>query len=414
MPAQVALYQEVEQQMMAVTAEAGLRVTSVRRLALLVTGILAAKTCVLAQVAAELDTLKLTQAQWAESIARRLRRTLNDARLTAETCYEPVLPRVLDWPALLRGQRRVVLIIDESTNEDRLHLVRVSLAYWGGSLPLAWAVWEQNQPLPDGYYWQTVDAILARVAALLPVGVEVVVVADRAYDIPAFIDRVAAYGWHWVVRCKAASSLRWQDHQGREHELRALVQRHLPAPGRRWTGRGRVFKAAGWRDAGVVGVWAPGQAERLVVLTDLAPRWAVLRLYGQRSWTEPGFRNDKTKGWQWEASQVQGVAHHERLLLGMAWASLIALCVGVRAAQERLAALAARPIRVVAGQPRPGKPQHARESLFTLGLRQVRRWLYHPWAGAFPWRLAAVATASWTDQWQFHQGYRFIFQTVRP
>jgi hypothetical protein len=414
MPAQNALYQEVEQQMLTITAEADLRITSVRRLALLVTGIIAAKSCVLTQVAAELEALKLTQATWAESITRRLRRTLNDPALTANTCYAPVLPRVIDWPAVLRGSRRVVLIVDESSKEDEIHLVRISLAYWGGSLPLAWAVWEQNQPLPAGHYWATVDAILDRIAALLPAGLEVVVVADRAYDIPAFIDRISAKGWHWVVRCKAGSSLRWRDAQGREWALRALVERHLPSPGRRWKARGQVFKAAGWRVASVVGLWAPGQAERLVVLSDLPAQWAILRLYGRRFWIEPGFRNDKSRGWQWEDSQVQGVAHHERLLLGLAWASLVTLCLGVQEAQRRVDALAERPIRVRAGRPAPAQPQHARESLFTLGLRRVRHWLYQAWAGAFPWRLADLDTDSWTAQWQCHQAYRLIFQTVRP
>lgn len=414
MPAHVGLYQEVEQQMLRSTTAAGLRITSVRRLALLVTGIIAAKSCVLAQVAAELEVLKLTQATWAESITRRLRRTLNDPALTAATCYEPVLPRVIDWPAVLRGSRRVVLIVDESSKADQIHLLRVSLAYWGGSLPLAWAVWAQNQPLPDGSYWQTVDALLARIAALLPAGLEVIVVADRAYDIPAFVDRIRAKGWHWVVRGKVGSSLRWRDGQGREWALRALVACHLPGPGRRWKARGQVFKAAGWRDASVVGVWAPGHAERLVVLSDLPAQWAVLRLYGRRFWIEPGFRADKRKGWQWEASQVQGVAHHERLLLGMAWASLVTLCLGVQEAQRRLAALAERPIRVRAGRPCPGQPQHARDSLFTLGVRRVRQWRSQAWAGALPWRLADLDTESWTAQWQFHQAYRLIFQTVRP
>ena len=275
MPAQNALYQEVERQMTTITTEADLRSTSVRRLALLVTGIIAAKSCVLAQVAAELEALKLTEAHWTESITRRLRRPRNDPALTAATCYEPVLARVIDWPAVLRGSRRVVLIVDESSKEDEVHLFRVSLADWGGSLPLAWAVWEQNQPLPDGYYWQTVDALLARLAALVPAEVEVIVVADRADDIPAFVDRIASYGWQWVVRCTAGSSLRWRDYQGREGALRDLVARHLPGPGRRWKARGQVVTAAGWREASVVGVWAPGHAERLVVLSDLPAHWAV-------------------------------------------------------------------------------------------------------------------------------------------
>ena len=111
--------------------------------------------------------------------------------------------------------------------------------------------------------------------------------------------------------------------------------------------------------------------EPLVVITDLPPRWALLRLYERRFWSEPGCRNDKRKSWQWEASQVQGVAHHERLLLGMAWARLVVLCVGVEEAQRRLTAVQARPWRKRLRQVR-----HARERVFTLGLRALRRWLY--------------------------------------
>ena len=44
-------------------------------------------------------------------------------------------------------------------------------------MPVAWAVWEQNQPLPDGAYWQQVDRLLATAAALIPTDLPVVVTA---------------------------------------------------------------------------------------------------------------------------------------------------------------------------------------------------------------------------------------------
>ena len=393
MPAQVPLDQEVEAQIKRITAPRRLRVTAVRRLALLVTGVIAAKSGVINQVAAELDALGVTRASSAESIARRLRRTLGDARLEPQACYAPVLAEVLDWPAILQGGRRLVLALDESSKGDEVHLLRVSLPYRGASLPLAWALWPQNEPLPAGQFWATVEAVLDRVAALLPADLEVVLLADRAFDIPAFVDRVAARGWHWVVRCKANGALRFQDRAGREQELRAVVRRHLPAPGRCWKGRGRVFKDAGWRDASVVALWGRGYDEPLVLLTDLPPRWRVARLYQRRGWVEPGFRNDKKRGWHWEESQVRGVAHHERLLLALAWASLVMLCLGAAAAAARLAARLAR-----------GAPQrpavHARESLFTLGLQRARQWLYRPWTVAFRWRLPHLDGDSWTRQWQ--------------
>ena len=48
---------------------------------------------------------------------------------------------------------------------------------------------------------------------------------------------------------------------------------------------------------------------------------------------EPGFRIDKTSGWQWEASQVTDLDHVERLLVAMAWATLFVLCLGLTEAR---------------------------------------------------------------------------------
>ncbi len=412
MSAPCPIFQEVFQRIRTTAAPRQLPYAACCRLALLVTGILAAKSSVLAQIAAELDALRLTRASTADSIARRLRRTLNDPHLTPAVCYTPVLEEVIDWPHLLAGSRRVVLVIDESSKADEIHLLRVSLPYWGGSLPLAWSVWEQNVPLPAGEYWRQVDAVLASVARLVPPNLEVIVVADEFFAIPPFVDRLHAYGWHWAIRITPNGSHRFRDQQGRETRLGARVRQQLRQPGQRWKGRGEVFKDAGWYPASIVAVWALGTDEPLVVLSDLPPCWSVLRHYDRRFWTEPGFRNDKRKGWQWEDSQVQGVEHHARLLLGMAWATLVTLCLGVEAARARLAAEAARPVD--AGR-QPGRPRHARESVFTLGLRQLRAWLYRTWHQALTWHLPEVDSASWSDRWHQQQAHRLIFSLpVRP
>lgn len=410
MPAHQPLFQQILGQIQTIARPAHIRASSLRRLALLVSGLVAAKHAALAQIAAEVQALQLTHTSCSEHVERRLRRALGDAQLQPRTCYAPAVQQAVDWHALRASQRWVTVIVDESTKADQLHLLRASLAYRGGSLPLAWAVWEQNTPLPDGRYWTELDAVLDHVAAILPADVPVLVLADRAFDIPPFIDRLRARGWHWIVRLKARSSLRLQDQQGREGSVADYVQRHLGRPGQRWKTRGRVFKRAGWREASVVGVWGVGEAEPLVVLTDLPPRWRVVRQYERRFWIEAGFRSDKARGWQWEASQVRGVGHHQRLLLAMAWASLLSLCVGVREATARLQGLA-RPAR---RHPGTSKPQHARQSLFTLGLHAVRQWLYHRTDAALPWILPEPDAPSWNAQWYQAQAYRYIFQSVRP
>jgi hypothetical protein len=403
------LFQEVCQRIRATAARREVPDASVARLGLLVTGIVAARSCVLRRVAAELDGLGLTAARGAESVERRLRRALNDEHLRAAD-YRAAVRATVDWPAAAAGGR-VLLAVDDSSQDERLHLLRVGLCYWGGSLPLAWAVWEQNVAQPAGHYAAALERVLDEAAAALPPGAAVVLTADRAFEGAPFADRAAARGWHWAVRAKARADLRFRERRGRERPLRELLRERLPGPGRRWKARGEVFKGAGWRAASVVAAWAPGAAEPLVVLTDLPPRWEVLRLYGCRFWIEPGFRADKAGGWQWERSQVRGPARQARLLLALAWATLAMLCLGHQAAQARLDA--------VAGPPRPGrrppKPQPPRESLFSLGLRAARRWLYRAAPLALRWTLAAPTLHSWQARWYAAQALRYIFfSPVRP
>lgn len=384
--------------------------SSLERLAALSTGILGASSCVLKQVASELHSLALGPAQ-AESIERRLRRTLNDPHLRHETIYAPLLQRLVAWEHLSGPGHPLVLAIDESSKADEIHLFRASFTFQGSAVPLAWAIWQQNAPLAQGAYWQYVDAVLETVATMVPAETEVVAVADRAFDIPPFVDRVAALGWHWVVRAKAKGTLRFRDHQGREHALKDLIARSVRHPGQRWKARGWIFKESGWREASVVALWAAGEDEPLVVLTDLPPRWSVLALFGRRFWVEPGFRNDKKRGWKWESSQVQGVEHHQQLLMGMAVATLVALCLGIQEGKVRLARLETRPITVGGTA---GLPRKAKESLFTLGVARAKRWLYGNLPQVGRWLIVELGPASWSQTWHAHQSYRYIFHRPLP
>ena len=389
-----------------------------RRLAVLVTAVLLTQTTVVARLAARVVALGLTEASSAEGAARGLRRVLSDARLGGGQAYRRVLAATVEWQAYRRTHQPVVLIVDESSRGAHLHLLRVGLAYWGGSVPVAWALWEQNVPLPAGAYWGQLERVLAQARTVVPADLPVVVTADRAYDVPAFVDRVAAVGpgWHWVVRAKARGSVRYRTRQGQDIGLRQVVQRYLPRPGRRWKGRGALWKGAGWREASVVGMWAAHEREPVVVVTDLPARWEVLAHYDRRFWIECGFRSDKSHGWDWEESGVQGQEHHTVLVLALAWATLITMSTGSTEVATRLARLRARP----ALTPQHGGGwwgrmiEHARHSVFTLGLCSLPRWMApHP-PTALPWHLPTPTTRSWNDHWKQAQIIRNLNVPVRP
>jgi hypothetical protein len=412
MPASHPLYQEVQTRIKESLVGHGIRQSSVTRLALLVSGLVEGERATPRRLAQAIERLGVTRARTVESIQRRLRRSWRDANLTAARCYHPVVRQVVAEVVAADPTQPLVLIVDESSHTDRVHLLRLSLAYRGGSLPLAWASWAQNQPLGSGAYWQWVRQVLAEAATLVPGDAVGIVVADRAYDVPRFVDCVSAQGWHWVVRAKANSALRFRDATGAEQRLATLVRDHVATPGQCWTTSGDVFKTAGWRAARVSAVWAAGQAERLVVLADPRTPAAALAVYDRRFWIEPGFRNDKAVGWDWEAAQVRGLAAHAVLLLALAWATLLVLALGAQVAAERLALAAARPPRP-AGARRPKRWEHARDSLFSLGRQELRRWLTRHAVGQLGWRLPDPHAPSWTAQWTALQQQRYA-QTVPP
>lgn len=408
MPAQGELYAVVERKLQEVLGGEGLRVTTVRRLALLIVGLLGARSSVLNRMATGLWERGVSTAEQ-PSILRRLRRALGDRLVHATTCYEPAVRALVDWEGLRRRGKPAILALDESSQDDRVHLLRMSLTYWGTALPLAWEIWPQNVAMEDGAYWHKIDQVLVRTAAIIPLGLGVIVTADRAFDVAALVDRLTARGWHWVIRLRAAGKHRFLDHQGREHSLRALIERHVAAPGQRWKARGRIFKGAGWRDASIVAVWTPGHKERLVVITDLPPRWEVLGHYDRRFWIETGFRTDKSSGWHWEESRVADLDRQRRLLVAMAWATLLVLVLGLAQARSSLAALDRPPPRG-----RPPRPQPPRESLFSQGLRLAHRWLARASFPPFPWLLSHLTSRSWFSRWRHAQSRRFLFPQSVP
>ena len=338
--------------------------SSRQRLALLVSGIIEARSSRPARMAAAICNRGLSSAQ-PESIERRLRRAQNDPELQAHICVDPLVRQQLQ----ASRSTGLVLLLDPTCQDDRLVLVMASVWYRGRSLPLAWTSWPANQPLTGAGFWERIEGLLAHVARLLPAGVAVTWLADRAFGTPHFTDVLARYGWHWVVRVQGQT--RYRDRTGREQRLRDLVR----GRGQRAKGRGEVFKKQGWRRASVVAVWGRRHAAPLLLVSDQPIGWEMVGLYRQRYGTEGTYRDYKSDGWELEQSQVTNVAHVERLLIGLAWASWLVTWVGAQRAAEYLQ-------RPATGQRRT-RPDAAKYSLFALGLRTFRcdlaRWSIHDW-----------------------------------
>ena len=360
------------------------------RLTVLVSGILKGQAASPARIAQASQGLNERGVQ-AESLERRVRRIENDPKLQASTCFAPLVKAQLAQA----HPRQLWLILDPSLQEDRVVLVSLNAWYRGRSLPLVWTIWPANQPLEGDRFWQRVAELLEQAAQLLPAGVRITVLADRAFGTPAFTDRVAAQGWHWIVRVQGQTHYR--DRCGRESSLAELVHQ----AGQRWKGSGLVFKKAGWRPASVVVYWGRRYRSPLCLVSDQPAEWELIGEYRRRFSIEPSFRDWKSYGWQWEQGQVTCLEHVQRLLVGMAVATWLTVLVGAHQAYALL-------IQPPSPQ-RQTRPWWGKRSLFRLGLEL--------WAQCFaeglpPWLRACLPdwdAPNWSRQITAHSVHAFIF-----
>jgi len=388
MPASQQVYQQIDhwlEQHVAAQVDPSTR----QRLALLVCGLLHSKNAAPAQMAQAIKTLGLSGAK-AESIERRIRRLENDPEVSAALCLHPLVRAHLGKVQAPQVQQ-LFLIVDATTQEDRVVLLSVALWYRGRALPLAWAAGPAQEPLQEERLWQRVAQLLEVVAGLLPSGVALVWLADRAFGTPAFTDVVQAHGWHYIVRVQ--DQTRWQSAPpappAAPQAVRALVQ----CPGQRTKRRGCVFKKRGWRTATVLVLWGRRCASPLCLVSDLKPRWELAAWYRRRFPIEATFRDYKSAGWQWERGQVTALAHVERLLVGMALATWVVLCAGTQVAAEFLA-------QRVRG--RRSVPWEGKRSLFTLGLQRLQELLSGACRSVLQWELSQWNAPHWQAQIHCH------------
>src|ERR1700736_5327590 len=196
MPPQV-LYQRLCQQLQACVPDLG--VWPRRRLALLVTGLLLARHTALPRVAAHLR--RVTPTAQADSIERRLRRTLAQTEWNAPVIFEGVARASLR--RLPRG--RCVLMLDDTEKTDQCTLSTLALAYGGRALPLAWCRWSGKL---HGAYWKQVSQLFDQAQSLLPPQVQPLVLADRGLALPMLVNLIQQHGWDFLLRVQGNTTLR--------------------------------------------------------------------------------------------------------------------------------------------------------------------------------------------------------------
>ena len=320
-------------------------------LALFSLGVVLARQCQLSRVAEELAFMGK-----AETVERRLRRWLSNARLDLAICCQAWMR----WVFSQYTSQRPILLVDETKLGKRIGVLMVSLAYRGRAIPLVWCCYVANSEAdyPAEGQVGVIKRLLQQVQSVLPPDCRPVVQADQGIgNSSKLMKAVQALSMSYLMRVKKSSV--FTSRRGKRMVLSALCK-----PGESWCGAGTLFVTYGSQVRCIVHVlWDKGYDDMWCLATN--DRHLKARDYALRMWQEESFRDLKRGGWQWNASFVRDPQRAARLILVLALAYAWVLTQGAlvltRDENEQR--------QITSGR-------RCKYSIFRLGLRLVKRLLY--------------------------------------
>jgi hypothetical protein len=251
--------------------------------------------------------------------------------------------------------REVTIMLDGCfVHGEALQMLRLSLSHCYRALPLAWEV-----VASPGLVELTVcEAMLEHVAKLLSRTRRVTFLADRGFRDRDWARKCRTLGWEYIIRIANTTYITFSD--GRQI---AVDQLGVKPGQRRYFPNVRLTREADWC-CNIAITWTRATtkcpAELCVVMTNLHADGWVLRHYLKRMHIEESFRDEKSGGFDLEATHLSDPKRLDTLLLAIAVAVLWIYELGEQVIRDE--------------RRKEIDPGHKRQlSVFQLGWRQLRR-----------------------------------------
>jgi hypothetical protein len=285
--------------------------SQVKNLALLTQALVFSPNCHLSNLA-----LQLPVTGQRENLTQRLRRLLKNSHIRWRVHYLPLVKELLShWP-----EREVNLVMDRTDIRQEKSILMLALAFKHRALPLIWQV------LPFGGTGEELQlTLLQTIAPYLPSVRQkrICFFGDSEFRAVALQRHCRQNEWGWQVGVKSDTLFHSGDEQWRAlntipiqqgerahwHDL-TLTRRHSFQP---------VHLTVDWKHQ---------QDYPRYVICDRPTNHRTWRHGRKRFWIEPFFRDYKSYGFDLESSKITDDARLNRLLLGMAVASLWMLHLG--------------------------------------------------------------------------------------
>jgi hypothetical protein len=242
------------------------------------------------------------------------------AEIDVNDCFNWLVLWVLSWWE--SKEKRLAIVMDASSLGERFVVLAISIVCRGCAIPVAWVVVKAAEKGKWQPHW---ERLFRQLQGSVPSDWLVIVLADRGLYAEWLFRLLVNMKWHPFLRinktgtfCKAGSS--------QFLPLAAL----LPGTNQAWSGQGRCFKSNPLACT-LLACWDSEHKDPWLVMTDLAPDQADVFWYAMRSWIEPGFKQSKRAGWQWQATKMTDPERATRLWLAIAVATLWVISVGNQA-----------------------------------------------------------------------------------
>jgi hypothetical protein len=244
------------------------------------------------------------QAKQASKI-QRLRRLLDNAKLTAERIYQPIVQHSLTG---LKRQR-LQLLLDRVVLTSSQNILVVSVGFRRRSLPLVWRVLthQGSSSLEDQ------QALLTAASALLPEAVRITVHADSEFRSLRLFGWLRQQGWNAMLGCRGNLLVSSEADRPGQPLAEWLPERDSVAYlNRVWLRLDRIgpLNLMAW--------WDTNDRGELIcygVMTNLAANWQSYQLGKRRMWIETLFRDWQSSGFGLQKSGISDQGRFSRLLI---------------------------------------------------------------------------------------------------
>jgi hypothetical protein len=291
------------------------RITRIRNMALVVTGLFLAESVHLADLAKNLPLSGRLA-----SLTNRLRRFLKNPLVDVGRFYRPVVQKLL---ASFEPWQEVRLLLDTTKVGFDHRVLTASLAYRKRAFPLCWSVHTGRKGhLPVEEQIRLLRRVRALLEEIVPEECAVWVMGDSEFGRTRLFRWVKAQGWHYVLRASGQNKIYWK---GRWSKLGNIP---LEEGQTRKVGPVHFTEKHDYRKARLIMHWAEGEDEPWYLLSDRPVGRATLRRYEKRMWTEEMYRDLKGHGARVEATNLVDADRIERLMLGICWMYVWLLALG--------------------------------------------------------------------------------------